>query len=233
MSVYTRNWSFSSLMVYEQCAFRFKLARIERLPEPERPPDNPLERGNRIHKALEDYIKGDTSYLNSEAKKIEPLQANIDHVRMLYEHGQVTVEEDWTLDSDWSFCDKSNAWLWMKLDVCVLDENSGIVIPIDWKSGKSGYKTIEHVQQLQLYAGTAALKFEWAETLIPELYYVDEGHVRQMSFTREQALGFIDRFDKRAQRIYGERLWRPNPNAHNCRYCPYSPRGTGACPVGV
>lgn len=230
---YTGNWSFSWLMKYEQCAFMFKLAKIERLPEPPRPPDNPLERGNRIHKALEDYVTGKSSTPDSEARKLAPIQHVYDHMRMLYTHGMVTVEQDWFFDHNWEVCDRKDVWLWVKLDTCVLDESQALVIPGDTKSGKSGYKAVEHVQQLQIYSATSAIKFPWANTLAPELYYVDEGHIRQTEMSREHALSFIGRFDQRAQRIYDDRMFRPNPSAHTCRYCSYSPRGTGACPVGV
>ena len=43
----------------------------------------------------------------------------------------------------------------------------------------------------------------------------------------------VGRFDARAQRIYNDRFFKSNANKVTCRYCPFSPRGTGACPVGV
>lgn len=233
MSQFEGNWSFSWLMKYEQCAMWFKLAKIERLPEPPRPADNPMERGNRIHKAIEDYIQGKSNDIVCEARNIAALRGSYDHMRALYAVGKATVEQDWFFDHNWEPCTRENVWLWVKLDVNVTDEDNGIVIPIDHKSGKSGYKTIEHVQQLQLYSAVGAIKYPWASTLLPELHYVDEGHIRQMSMTSEQALSYIGRFDQRAQRIYDDRMFRPNPNKHVCRYCPYSPRGTGACAVGV
>ena len=87
---------------------------------------------------------------------------------------------------------------------------------------------------MQLYAGLSALQYDWADVFTSELWYVDEGHVKAFSCTREQALMYIGRFDARAQKIYADRLFRPNPNMHNCRWCPYSKgSGTGACPVAA
>lgn len=248
------NWSFSSLMNYESCAHRFKLAKIDRLPEPPRPPDNPLERGNRVHNRYEAYIKGESQVFDNEAKNSAMFREATDHLRLLYTLGMATSEDDWLFNRDWDEVPKKmqcsvhgrekpvddceecgqRVWLWAKLDACVMDEDAKKVIVIDFKTGKSQYKAIEHVQQLQLYAAIAALKYPWAETIIPELWYLDEGHVRQSEYTLEQALGFVGRFEVRADRIFKDRLYRPNPNVQTCRWCSYGPRnGTGACAVGV
>jgi len=255
------NWSFSWLMKYESCAHLFKLGKIDKLPQLEPEKDNPLERGNRVHKCYELYIKGESDLFDEEAKCSGRFRPASDHLRTLFRCGMASVEEDWLFDHDWNPTDKKfrcpvhaateadalvsrfdpeceqcrrQLYLWAKLDACVFDKSNKHAICIDFKTGKSQYKAIEHVQQLQLYAALAALKCPWADRITVELWYLDEGHVRQAEYTREEALKFIGRFDQRAQRIYNDRLFRPNPNKITCAYCPYGPRrGTGACPVGV
>jgi CRISPR/Cas system-associated exonuclease Cas4 (RecB family) len=228
------NWSFSSLMIYEACPLRFKLAKIDRLPELPRPPDNPMERGNRIHGRLEKYVKGESNEMDEEAKAIRTFVPLIEHARVLYAEGKATAEQDWLFNRDWDDCNRNDVWLWAKLDLNVQDMQNGLVVPIDYKSGKSQFKQIEHVQQLQLYSGLAALRYEWAETITSELWYVDEGHIKSYTVNREEALKYIGRFEKRADRIYEDKHFRANPNMITCAYCPYGPRrGTGACPVGV
>lgn len=227
------NWSFSSLMLYEQCPFRFKLAKIDRLPEPPKDENSPLERGNRIHKHLEEHVKHGKELTGIEAREIEVFAPILEHAQGLYQAGCVSVEEDWLFDIDWGVCDRSNVWLWSKLDMNVQHQERGISVPIDYKSGKSNYKAIEHLQQMQLYAAETALRQLWAETIIVELWYVDEGHIKSVTYTREQALRYVSAFQKRADRIYADKHFRPNPNKITCKWCPYSPRGTGACPVGV
>lgn len=231
---FTGNWSFSKLMTYESCAYRFKLQYIDRAPQLPPKPDNPMERGNRIHGALEKYVKGETNTPACEAKAIDKFTPVLDHLRELYAAGQATAEQDWFFDRDWEPCEREDVWLWVKLDWNAEDEENGLVVPGDYKSGKSQYKAIEHVQQVQLYSVAAVIKYSWAERTIPELHYVDEGWVRGSEYTREEALRYIGRFDARAQRIYDDRFFRPNPNAMTCKWCPYGPKnGTGACPVGV
>jgi len=234
---YTGNWSFSSLTNYEACAYRFKLAKIDRLPEPPRPPDNPLERGNREHDLFFRYVTGEADSLRaSTARAIGEFHGLFDHLRELMVAGKGEAEDDWIFDHDWGTSDRSNAWLWSKLDYFAKDVDANYGVVIDYKTGKSKYKAASHVDQMTLYAGITALRHEWIERMDVELWYVDEGITRQMTFSREEALRYIGRFQQRADRIYEDRMFRANPNVETCRWCPYRPHvkgGTGACPVGV
>lgn len=230
------NWSFSKLNTYESCAFRFKLQYIDKIPEPPRAPDNPMERGNRIHNNLEKFVKGEDGgdLADNEAKRISDFRPALQHLKTLYDDGMAHAEDNWFLNDSWQPCERKDVWLWSKLDFAVIDEAEGHAIAGDYKSGKSMYKAIEHVQQLQLYAAVTAIKYPDLEKFTAELWYLDEGHVKSSTYTREEALKFINRFDARAQRIYNDRFFRPNPNKITCAYCPYGPkRGNGHCPVGV
>ena len=227
------NWSFSKLSVYESCAYRYKLQYIEKLPQLPLKPDNPMERGNRIHNALELYVKGEGP-IDCEAKTLTKFEPALTHLQELYSVDMATAEDNWWFNQDWSVCNRDDVWLWSKLDFNVMDRENATSIVGDYKSGRSGYKTIEHVQQLQLYAAVTALRQDWAETIVTELWYVDEGWVRGATYTREEALRFVGRFDSRAQRIYNDKLYRPNPNIHTCRYCPFGKsNGTGTCAVSA
>lgn len=228
------NWSFSTLMKYEQCPMRVKLEKIDRAPEPPPKPDSPLERGNREHSRYERFVKGDAAALDgAEAKSFADFLPLLQHARELCESGMVEAEENWLFDENWEPCDREKVWLWTKVDLNVQDPDNGVTVVVDYKTGKSAYKALEHVQQMQLYAAVAALRQELAAKVIVELWYVDEGWCKQLSYTRDQALSYVGRFQSRASALMEDKYFRPNPNIHNCRFCPYSPRGTGACPVGV
>jgi RecB family exonuclease len=222
------------LMKYEACPMRVKLQYIEHMPEPPRPPDNPMERGNREHKRLERYVKGETNSLaNAEAKFTQDFLPLLDHARELHTIDQATTEQDWFFDAAWNACEKQDRHQWSKIDLSVFSEADGRVVSIDYKTGKSQYKTVEHIQQNQLYAAHTACRYPWADRIDTELWYLDEGHIRSSSYSREEALKFVGRFEKRAERIFADKFFRPNPNIQTCRWCPYGPRGTGVCPVGV
>ena len=228
------NWSFSKLMKYESCAFHFKLAHIERLPELPKAKNNPMERGNRIHTNLELFVKGEGTLHDNEARAIKQFEDPLIHLQTLYAGGQATAEDNWWFNKDWDVCGRNEVWLWSKLDFNVMDEVNAHSIVGDYKSGKSGYKTAEHIQQIQLYAAVTAVRQEWADTITGELWYVDEGWVRSATYTREAALSFVGRFDRRVERLYADKFFKPNANKMTCKYCPYGKaNGTGACPYGV
>lgn len=229
-----RHWSFSMLMKYEACPMRVKLQYIEHMPEPPRPPDNPLERGNREHKRLELFVGGDTTQMSqAEGKCTAHFLPLLEHAQLLRECGQATTEADWFFDENWNPCTKDQRRQWSKIDLSVFSEAEGRVVSVDYKTGRSGYKTVEHVQQNQLYAAHTACKYPWADRIDTELWYLDEGWVRTATYSREEALKFVGRFERRAERIFADKFFRPNPNRETCRYCPFGPRGTGVCPVGV
>jgi CRISPR/Cas system-associated exonuclease Cas4 (RecB family) len=227
------NWSYSKLDVFETCKYRYQLQFIEKLPQKEQPPENPMVRGNRVHKRLEDFVKGEGP-MDTEARAIKEFHKPLEHLQTLYFDGKATAEQDWLFNEDWDVCDRNSVWLWSKLDVNVIDIDNGISIPIDYKTGGSKYKALNHHQQMQLYAAITALRQEWAQRIIVELWYLDEGHIKSHEYTREEALRFVGRFDKRAKAIYAQRLFEANPNRETCRYCPYGKsNGTGACAVSA
>lgn len=228
------NWSISKLFMYESCPLRFKLRYIDKLPEPKPDEKSPLERGNRIHKNLEDYVKSGGSLEKNEAKAINAFEPALEHLRDLYDCGMATAEDNWFYNHDWEVCDRSSVWLWAKLDFYVYDDSNGHAIVGDYKSGKSRYKAIEHTQQTQLYAAVATIRNADIQRVTSELWYVDEGHVLRKEYTAEQAMRFVGMFDRRVDRIYTDKFFKPNANVITCKWCPFGPRnGNGLCPVGV
>lgn len=224
------NWSFSKLMVFESCPLRFKFKYIDRVPELPPKPDNPMERGNREHKLLEDFVTGRRDNIRGcEGRATEDFLPLLQTGRELVAAEQGTAEQNWFFDTDWTPTTRDNVWLWLKLDLFVHDNDTAVIV--DYKTGKSVYKAVEHAQQLQLYAPCVALKFPEIRTIHTELWYLDEGHVKHNSFSHEEALGLIRRYDDRVQTLYNTRLFRANPSKMNCRYCPFGPNvGTGHCP---
>jgi RecB family exonuclease len=227
------NWSFSKLDDFETCKYRFQLKFIDKLPQKEQPPDNPMVRGNRIHKRNELFVMGEGP-MDTEARSIKSFHPVLEHLKVLYAAGKVSIEQDWLFNDDWDECNRDSVWLWAKLDVNIQDEENALSIAIDYKTGGSKYKALNHHQQMQLYAAITALRQPWAERIVVELWYLDEGHIKSHEYSREEALRFVGRFDKRARAIYETRMFNPNPTRETCRYCPYGKsNGTGACAVSA
>lgn len=202
---------------------------VKREPEPERKPDNPAARGDRIHNHCEDYVRGKAPEQPGEASKHFGLK--IDKLRELYREGFVLLEQQWTYNEFWQVTEDPKPWLRIKADVFVNFVEDGIVI--DYKTGRKFGNEPKHVQQTQLYAIGAFLRYPELAKVTTELWYLDQNDITSITYTRDQAMQFVGRFDKRVERMMEDRTYRPRPNKETCKYCPYSPRGTGACPVGV
>jgi CRISPR/Cas system-associated exonuclease Cas4 (RecB family) len=227
-----KSWSISRLFVYEECPFRAKLAWIEKLPEPPPKPDAPNVRGDRVHNHAEGYVSGKVPVQCPEMSKHFGVQ--FDKLKVLYEAGHVELEEMWEYDEFWKPMKGSRdtpPWLRIKLDAWVGAGQTGVVI--DYKTGRKFGNEVKHTQQTHLYAIGAFFKFPELTDVVTELWYLDQNDTLRVSYTRDQALRFLGSFEARVEKMMEDTIFRPRPNVHSCKYCPYSPRGTGACPVGV
>lgn len=223
------SWSWSRLDNYEHCPYRIKLQVIDKVPQlPRDPATDPLARGDRIHDELEEFVKGDGP-LPKEARKFEDLLVQL---QGHYMDGLVELEQEWGFDANWKSTPWKQAWSRIKLDFCL--DGGEVIVVTDYKSGKSFGKDIPHIQQTQLYAGAAALKYPKGKTIITEIWYIDEGWVRPVKYRRAVALDFLVRFEKRAQVMLDDTRFKPRPSFLNCKWCPYGINvGNGKCGYAV
>lgn len=240
-------WSFSSLQKYEQCPYQAKLAKIDKIPEPERPaPPNGDEhandRGSRIHDHAEAYVRGDTGTMLPEMLHFKQ---GFENLRQLFKKNKVELEDMWCFDDAWEPV-ASNAWdeIWarIKLDaVAFIGEDESHAAVIDYKTGKKFGNEVKHGQQLQLYCIGTALLYPEVETITAELWYLDKDELTSMTFSRRQALRFMRGFNERAVKMTTDTQFKPKPNKSSCMFCPYGPKEfsnkwvnkSGHCEFGV
>lgn len=224
-----KSWSFSALQVFESCPFRSKLAKIDKIPEPERPaPPNGKEhandRGSRIHDHAENFVRGKTDIMLPEMLKFEQGFLNL---RKLFEQDKVEMEDMWCFNDAWQDVepnDWNNIWTRIKLDAIVfLGDNEEHAVVIDHKTGKKFGNEIKHGQQLQLYALATALLFDNIEKITAELWYLDQNELTSLTFTRKQALRFLRSWNERGMKMTTETQFNPKPNKNSCMFCPYGP----------
>lgn len=122
--------SYTALKQYENCPKRYYHQRITK--EVVDQPGAATVHGERVHKQLEDALKG-TAALPAETAALQPL---CDTLRTYAEAegATLTIEQEYTLNSDlqptgWFSPD---AWLRFKLDALVLRPNGKAVV-VDWK----------------------------------------------------------------------------------------------------
>jgi hypothetical protein len=209
---------------------------VERVPEPERPlpagkTEHANDRGSRIHDAAERYVRG---ALSAPPVEFDHFETELNKLRDLFTKGLVSLEEEWAHDRDWNIADWEgpNTWLRLKLDAFVhLDETSAMVI--DYKTGKKSGNEVKHAEQGQLYQLAGFLRYPKLQTINVEFWYVDQDDLTHMRYTREQGMRFLKNFDMRGKRMTECVDFPPNPNIYNCRWCPYGPKKSGHCRVGV
>jgi CRISPR/Cas system-associated exonuclease Cas4 (RecB family) len=216
------SWSFSRYSVYKQCPLKAKLAFIDKISEP---PNDAMERGNKIHKMAEDYIKGKTRILPAELKLFKD---EFKKLRALYKtDGGMVVEDTWAFTKDWSettWDDWVGCWVRIKLD-CAHHKDEKTLIVTDWKTGKFRPELHdEYIEQLELYALSALLLYEHVEVVRPRLAYLDLGEVypkdEDLVFTRSDIDRLKSVWAKRTKQMLGDTIFAPRPN-DKCRWCHY------------
>lgn len=237
-------WSPTLLAIAEECMYRVKLAKVDKIPEPERPPlpngqEYPNDRGSRIHDETEAFVKGQGKFtfeMRYFAEELAILQA-------LYKDGVVITEQLWGFDEEWNYIPPikekqqwGKHWARIKIDAFV-QPNPYFAIIIDHKTGKRFNNEVKHGDQMLCYAVAAFEKYPELQEVSVELWYFDANVLVQQTITRAFAAKLKKRIDYRGTRITSETQFIPTPSAHNCRFCPYKtgligkhgPEGTGHC----
>lgn len=234
MSKIIRSTSFSRLMDFEACPYKAKLKIIDKIPEPERPlppgkTEHANDRGTRVHNECELYVRGEGK-LPQEARYFED---EFKSMAAKYKKGVVSLEGEWGFDKNWEPIDWKLAWLRLKLDANIHLTNAHAAV-VDYKTGKKFGNEIKHGEQLQLYALAVFLRYPQVEHVTAELWYLDANDLTSLDIVRPVGLRYLKAFDKRFRKMTEATEFKPNPNAHSCRYCPYHPaRGSGDCEFGV
>lgn len=170
------SWSFSRYSTYKQCPLKLKINAIDRIKEP---PNEPMARGDRIHKGAEAFIKGVAAKLMPELKLFKTLFDSLKRQFKKKINGMV-VEDTWAFRRDWSetaWNDWKECWLRIKLD-CAVHESDDVMIINDWKTGKFRQEmNEEYVEQLELYALAALLLHPHIKQVKPRLVYTDQGMI--------------------------------------------------------
>jgi len=234
--------SFSRLDIFSQCKYRAKLAFLDKIKEPDRGP-GPLrapngaaewhnDRGSRVHDLGEDYITRTIDVLDSTLKKFKP---EFKKLRKLYPSGTVLTEQLWCFNEAWQPIDGktySDIWMRIKTDATVFLSDQEAVV-VDYKTGKKFGNEVKHAQQCQLYQLGAFFRFPKLKKITTELWYLDQDEMIQMEFTREKGMKLFSLWNNKNTMMTTATKFPPSPNAYTCKWCPYGPRKTGHCTVGI
>jgi CRISPR/Cas system-associated exonuclease Cas4 (RecB family) len=220
--------SYSRLQVFEQCALRAKLQYVDKIPDPM--PRTAADRGTAIHLEAEHFTNGTIPDLPSTLNKFRD---EFYSLKTSFLNKQVSLEGEWGFDANWQVTDYRAAWMRIKADAVVsLTPDHSVVI--DFKTGRKFGNEIKHGEQLQLYALATFIRNPYVQKVTAELWYLDQDDITTLEIPRSLAINkYLKLYDRRAKQMTNASRFEPNPNIHSCKYCPYGPRGTGHCKVGV
>ena len=160
--------SFSSLKLFRQCPRKFYEHKVLKLhPYTESPA---TAHGNRVHAALEQYLK-DRTPIPEDLSNYAWVCTDI--IETFSPHALAEVEFAFRRDgTPCAVRDWNNKHFMGKADV--LDFLGNHVMVVDYKTGKSGYPDVD---QLELMALFVFLKYPTVEVVTGLLFFLDDGIV--------------------------------------------------------
>lgn len=202
--------SFSSLKMFMNCPKRYYHQRIAK--EVQDQPGAATLHGERVHKSLEDYLKGDAS-IPSELTTLQPV------CDALKDPGKrLLVEQEYTLNRNleptgwWD----ADAWMRSKLDVLVLGKSTAIVV--DWKTGKRR----PDFDQLELFALQVFQHHPEISKVKSTFIWTQTGQMDSETYTRDAVDVLWVRLLAKVHRIesaLASGIWPAKPSGL-CGWCP-------------
>lgn len=212
-------WSPSLLKRFEKCPYSVKLRYVDKLKEP---PSEAADRGIRIHREAEQYIRGELEKLPKEFKKFPALLRTL---RDMYkeEPEKIMPEDQWAFDDEWNEVEwfASNVWCRVSPDVFIRENETSAII-YDWKSGKLQGNEITHAEQGIIYAMCAFQKYPELQFIENKFIYVDEDRITQKILRREQINILVPRLLDRISKLTKAKHFTPKPSRSACKFCYYN-----------
>jgi CRISPR/Cas system-associated exonuclease Cas4 (RecB family) len=224
--------SWSRWSDYDQCPRKFSLKYIAKAKNFQEDPKNKsahLQRGENLHKQLENYVLYKRDPQNFELPNFSPeCEAAVPLIDRLFETSQVVLPEmQMAVDSTWKQVEwfAKNAYYRAIIDLIAGRQDHAIVW--DWKSGKF-QEYADECGQLHL---TGAMVIQQKGYSYVDVSYVFIDHRRPSSvrITQDEVPKIISIFDERHARVNSETQWLPKRN-DNCRWCNAT---RSQCPFGT
>jgi CRISPR/Cas system-associated exonuclease Cas4 (RecB family) len=204
-------WSYSALTAFETCPRRFQLTRVTK--EVSEPQTEATLWGNKIHKALELYAKGE-----------KPLPPDLERYgryvkKIMSYEGKRVVEQRVALNRDlrptkWMAKD---VWVRGVIDIGVVGSERAYLL--DWKTGARKPDS----DQLKLFAALAFATYPWIDSVVTGFVWLKVGKFDKEVFTRDQVMEIWTGFHPRLERLalaYSQDRWVAKPSGLCRSWCP-------------
>lgn len=218
-----RSWSYSTWGQYDRCPRKIFFAKLIGLKDPMGPA---AQRGIKVHKVAEKYVKGETDELKYAC--LLDFKSDLDELR---ESPTVQAEADWTFTSKWKkthWRDWDGAWVRMKLDV--LDTPAkGVVYAADYKTGQRR----DYSKQQELYGLAGFKAYPRADVVHFDIWYLDHGKthdaIEGVEFTRDEVPVLQEKWEDRVAPMMEDEVFIARPHPQTCGWCAYSAHKGGPC----
>ena len=221
-SALVTSWSYSRYADYKQCPAKFKYKHIDKLPDPGSPA---MERGNKIHKMAEDYVR---AKLDDVPPELQNVAGELAFLRDQF----ATAEEQWGFRNSWEWIGRegwfgADVWARAKTDVRLLYDDDTLLLG-DWKTGKMYFSNEE---QIELFALFGYRRFPFVTEVDTRLWYTDspaeENEVQRVYKATDLELIQKD-WTKKVRPMFADKRFAPTPN-DKCGWCPFSKGKGGPC----
>lgn len=236
----TKSISFSRYNLHKRCPLKYKLATIDKIPEP---PSKAILEGRRKHKVAETYVSCSipTDPVPNELIRFED---EFRRLRGLYESAPkaVLIESKFGFTKTWGkavYTDYTNCYARVIVDFCYMDGDKAFLI--DYKSGKFREDDVdEYREQLQLYALSVFLTYVEINEVDARLWYLDLGIMWPedggLIFERKDVDRLKNCWNERFRVVDSDTEFKPRLNKY-CNWCHYRKsnleKGGGQCPFDI
>lgn len=234
---YNFSFSYSKFTKWAKCPQAFKFTTIDKI-DKDWPTPPALIEGRKVHDDIGNWLMGKTDVmperlskhftkLGSEIRKIATSKNN------MY---QAIVEQQMAFDITkrrvkWFGKNARYRFIW---DAAILNNETGELVAVDWKTGKP-YGSYD--DQMQIFAVPAFWEYPHVNTFTGYLAYLDTGDINdgfEYTYTREQFERSIwPGWERQIAEFEADTTFAPTPSKDACRFCDFHQDRKGPCTVGV
>lgn len=208
-----KQWSLSALGMYEDCAFKYKCVKLDKLPSK---PGRALVYGIKVHKEMEEYLKGNIQGIPRGLTKLSKELINL-------KKADAVPEEKFVLKNDWAPVTAKNKWnhkdAWLRGMIDARVDN----LVIDLKTGR---KYDKYEDQANLYSIAAMKTYPEMDHIDVEFWYSKTGEFQHYEYDRLDMPDRIKQWNERVGKLFVETKWEPRANQW-CSYCAF----VNICPL--
>ena len=209
-------WSYSRLSCFERCPKQAEFKFIKKIKEPGSPA---MDRGKRIHKLCEAYVRGTIEKIPHE---IGDFEEAFDSLKEQYIRGNVICESDWAITNEWEKTGwfEEDTWGRAKVDAFVYDETtSKEARVIDFKTGRYDGNQEAHREQCELYGAIALKRYPELENVTTEMWYLDHGKIDRYIYTQESIQVKQKKIHDKAVIMTTSEEFPARPSKYKCKWC--------------